>query len=229
MRSYVFFIILALIIAACAPSPEKQAAMTATSMTATAAAWTPTSSPTKSPTNTTTPTPTYTSTPTRIPTRTLLPTYTPSVTPTLDPNRFYASDGRFSMLFPTGWTAKEAGMQYPGLFANTDEKNSPNIIFYTDTSPFPVEFYAAGVQDSLGKNETSITTVSEDFPTTSGGYNYFRWEFKYREGGLPIHTVMYFFENGEWKLILSYSRLADQGTENDQLVETAVDSIQFSP
>jgi hypothetical protein len=81
--------------------------MTATAMTATTAAWTRT--PTATITRTSTPTPTTTNnpTPTFTPTTTATANSTPSPSPTHDPNRFYASAGRFSMMLPTGWNIVE--------------------------------------------------------------------------------------------------------------------------
>jgi len=220
-----FFILLA----ACSPSPEQQVAMTATAMTATAAAWTPTPTATNTPTSTPTPTPTATPTATPSPTPTDTPTSTPSPTPTHDPDRFYSSDDRFSLVYPTGWKAEDVGLDYLALLGEMTGTYNPNIIFYTDNSSFPIEWYAAGVQDSLAERLDNLTTVSEEFPTTSSGKNYFRWELNFYQNGIPIHAVQYFFENGDWKLIIAYSRLRDQGAENDALVEAAIDTLQFGP
>lgn len=86
MKKQVTALLIALfILTACGPSPEEQATLTATSITATAAAWTktPTSTFTPSPTSTFTPTATFTLTPsiTPSPTITATPTFAfPSVT-----------------------------------------------------------------------------------------------------------------------------------------------------
>ena len=69
------------ILSACGPSPEEQAAMTATSITATAAAWTETPTLTSTPTITPTPTVTLTPSMTPSPTITATPTFAfPTVT-----------------------------------------------------------------------------------------------------------------------------------------------------
>jgi hypothetical protein len=89
-------IILLVILSACAPSPETQATMMATAITATAAAW----SKTPSPTATFTPTETPTITPT--PTITLTPSVTPS--PTITPTPTFA--------FPSVTVNKQAHCRY---------------------------------------------------------------------------------------------------------------------
>jgi len=80
-------ILFLLVLTACGPSPEMQATMTTTAITATAAAWTETPSPTATftptVTSTITLTPTFTTTPSITPTATITPTPTfafPSVT-----------------------------------------------------------------------------------------------------------------------------------------------------
>jgi hypothetical protein len=67
-------------LAGCGPSLELRSTLTATIQTATAAAWTPTSTPTQTSTPTSSASPTSTSTPTATATPTL--TSTPSITPT---------------------------------------------------------------------------------------------------------------------------------------------------
>jgi hypothetical protein len=217
------------LIAACGPSPEQRAEMTATAMTATASAWTSTPTATNTATSTPTLKPTDTPTATPSPTPTDTHTSTPTPTPTHDPGRFYASDDSFSLVYPTGWREEDVGMEYPALIAGMMGENKPNIIFYTDTSSFPVEWYAAGVQDSLAERLDNLSTISEDFLITSSGKNYFRWAMNFYQNGVSVHAVQYFFENGDWKLIIAYSRLKDQGVENDALVEAAIDTVQFGP
>ncbi len=216
-----------LLLSACGPSAEQQSAMTATAETATAAAWTPTPTNTATPTITPTATPTLTPTATNTPRPTNTPAFTPSPTSTQDPNRFYAADGTFSIMIPPGWEVVDAGMDYPNLVADPDVSGSPGIFFFTAESDFPVEWWAAGVQDSMAQRLDVLNTISEDFLTTADGRNYFRWEFESTQSGISTHSVCYFFENGSWKLVISYSRLAGRDSETDAVVEQAITTLQF--
>ena len=76
MKIYRMLIPLAILLAACAPSPEEQATLVAQALTGTAVSWTKTPTPTL----TFTPTETMTSTPTFTPTITLTPSITPTPT-----------------------------------------------------------------------------------------------------------------------------------------------------
>ncbi|WKZ49123.1 MAG: fibronectin type III domain-containing protein [Anaerolineales bacterium] len=85
MKTISFLLTVAFFLSACGASPEEQATLTATSLTATAAAWTDTPTPTFTPTETFTPTATFT------PTITLTPTITPTSTVTATPTFSFPS------------------------------------------------------------------------------------------------------------------------------------------
>jgi len=78
MKIYRFVFLVVILLSACSPSPEEQAAMTSTALTATAALWidTPTASLTFTPTFTETLPPTLTLTPSITPSPTITPTPT---------------------------------------------------------------------------------------------------------------------------------------------------------
>ncbi len=87
-----------ILLSACAPSPEQQATLVATALTATADTWTKTPTPTLTFTPTATSTPTFT----LVPTDTLTPSITPS--PTISPTPTFA--------FPTVTVNKQAHCRY---------------------------------------------------------------------------------------------------------------------
>ena len=223
------------LLAACGPSPEAQATQTAAVITATAAAFTATFTPTatSTPTLTATPTPTATSTPTvtQTPTATATPTPTKTATPTQtpDPNRVYGPNGAYSIIPPEGWELAEIDGTDPALIgpyiASCD--CSVNVRFLQESSPFPVAMYSAFIQDSMKENLPDLNQISEDFGKTAAGLDYFRWEFKSTQSGKLIHQVVFFFESGDWKLIIIYSRPEIYASENDSLVEQALQSLEF--
>ena len=75
--------------------------------------------------------------------------------------------------------------------------------------------------------QENLTTISEDFLVTSEGKDYFRWEFTYTQLGKKVHQVVYFFESGDWTLIIAYTRLADQASEYDALVEESMKTVRY--
>lgn len=201
--------------------------MTAAAQTAIAQAWTLTPSPTPTSTTPPTSTPTDTPTPTLSPGATRRPTATPTLSPTPEPGRYYALDHSFSLLIPGGWQAKDVGLDEPGLFAPSLGDFSPNLIFIQERSIFPVYFYAAMVQDSLAQSLTDLKQVSEDYLTTAEGQDYFRWEMENTVEGVVYRQVLYFFESGDWKLVITYTRPTAEGMELDQLVEEAINTLRY--
>jgi len=93
--SFISLLLFVFLLSACGPSPEQQSTLTATAMTATAAAWTrtPTFTQTFTLTSSSTPTLTYTPTSTYTPTASSTPTAsntpTASTTPTITPTPTY--------------------------------------------------------------------------------------------------------------------------------------------
>jgi hypothetical protein len=215
--SSVFFIIF---LAACGPSKEVQATLTASAVTATAAAWTLTPTITA----TTTPSPTPTSTPTLTPS----PTATLTFTPTPEVGRFTVKDGSISFVPPPGWKPRDIGLDYPGLFAAAVGAAEPGLTFFRVEVAFPMAFYSAVFQDSLREKYKTIKTTREDFLSTSAGSEYFRWEFEQVINGRKYHEVLYFFEAGDKKLIVTYTRAVDRGQEYDAQVDEAMNTMHFS-
>ncbi len=201
-----FAFLFVLMLAACGPSPELQATQTATALTATAAAWTPTS------------------TPTRRPTATRLPTSTPMSES--DMGRYTALDGSYSLIPPEGWQPRNVGTDYPALAGPEVGGYTVNLSFYFEQSTEPEGFYSAMMQDWLIGEIPELNAISEEFLVNGEGESYLRWEVEYSLEGQAFHQVYYFFEAGNWKLTVVYSRLQDQGAENDALVDAAIDTLQ---
>ncbi len=229
MKHIISSLCMILLLAACGPSAEEKAMMTATAMTATAASWTRTPTPTSTPTLTPTPTPTETPTPTLTPTPTRTATPTASSTPTRDPNRYYASDDSFSLMIPEGWETQDTGLGLSALVGSVAGDFNPSMIFYTETSELPLAMYADLFQNTIKALNLNLTTISEDFLTTTSGLEYFRWEFEEDFLGMLNHNILYFFESGDMKLVVSYFRSNEAGAENDALVEEAINTLRFGP
>jgi hypothetical protein len=84
MKIYRIIILFVIVLSACAPSPEQQATLVSTALTATADSWTETPTPTSTLTPTETLIPTFTLTPTETLTPTITFTPTITATPTFD-------------------------------------------------------------------------------------------------------------------------------------------------
>ena len=204
--------------------------MIATALTATAAAWTvtPTTTPTATVTDTPTPTPTDTPTPTQTYTATPTPTWTATPTQTTEPNRYTATDGSFSFIPPQGWQPVEFGLAYPAFIGPTLGNFALNLVFMQESSPWPLAMYTAFLQDSVIAIFADYTQISEDFLNTIEGREFFSWEITNTQQGRLFHQVLYCFESGDWKLVITYTRLDNQGAEYDEIVDEAMRTVRFT-
>jgi hypothetical protein len=119
------------------------------------------------------------------------------------------------------------GLTYSALLGPKVGDFAVNLVFIQEESPFPVAFYSAVVQDSLIGGLQDPKQIQEDFLLTDEGKDYFRWEITHVQQGVTYHQVLYFFESGDWKLVITYTRLNDQGAENDALVEAAMKTVRY--
>lgn len=204
---------LIMLLTACGPSPEEQATMTATAITATAAAWTATPSMTM--------TATITATPTRIPTKTSTPTNTP------DLNRYFAPDNSFSLVPPAGWQVVDEGGIYPVIVGPKIGNLDARLSFHQEENPFMLAMYTAFFQDALVPRLDNYSLLGELFCTTNGGKDCFIWEFSNTYSGVGTHQTLYFYESGSWKLVITYLRPINQGSEYDTEVAEAMMTLIF--
>ena len=228
IRACLLYVLVILLLAACGPSPQQQAAMLAGTMTAIVTAWTPTP-PTPSATMTPSPTPTHTPAPTLTPTPTLVPTGTSTPTQTPDPRYYFAPDRSYALIPPEGWRAVDIGLPYPALVGPMLGNTPVGLNFFEESSKLPLGMYSAMVQDSVTGKMHSYSQVSEDFLTTDDGKDYFRWEFTNKENGTAVRSIVYFFDSGDNKLTIAYARPNNRGAKYDALVEEAMKTVRFPP
>lgn len=99
----------------------------------------------------------------------------------------------------------------------TQEQNSDWLAMYT-------AFY----QDDFIELLPNYVPISEDFPTTDDGQTYFIWTFEDDRSGIESYRAMYFYDAGDWKLIMMYQRLRSIGPEFDAVVDAAMKTVQYA-
>jgi len=119
------------------------------------------------------------------------------------------------------------GKKYPSFFGPQLGTTMLTLNFYQEEVEFPLAFYTAIFQDSFSQEIADFDTISEEFLATSEGLEYFRWEFEAIIDGKSVHHIFCFFESGDWKLIISYTRLRSLGAEYDALVDEAMQTVRF--
>lgn len=92
---------------------------------------------------------------------------------------------------------------------------------------FPMAFSTAMVQEELTEALQGYKQIREDFLVTNEGEDYFRWEYGHQIDETRAHQVMYFFESGNWLLIITYSRPQAAGSDYDSLVDEAMKTVRY--
>ncbi|NJD57938.1 MAG: hypothetical protein C3F13_09115 [Anaerolineales bacterium] len=165
-------------------------------------------------------------TPTPTPTETPTPTATRTPAPTQDPNRYYASDGSFTMIIPDGWVLQHSGGKYDNLIDPRVEEK-PIIGFATQEIDVSLSEYSSLVQAAVKKKYTDLTAISYDSLVTQNGNPYIRWVIGYPSS--KEKSTYYFFENNGMKLQINYVRGDQMGAEYDVLVQEAINTLSFNP
>ena len=118
-------------------------------------------------------------------------------------------------------------MQYPALVGPQLGSSAANLLFVQEEAAFPVESYAAAVQDQLVAALPEIEPIREDFLITDDGHAYYRWEIANTQNNREIRQVLYFYGPGDWKLVITYTRPLNAGEENDRLVDAAMQTVRY--
>jgi hypothetical protein len=223
----VLVIFLLFVPAACQPSPDQHAAAVATALTATARVWTATPLPTNTPLPSSTPTATLTPTPSPTGTPTQIPTATVTLAPTHDPGRYYSNDGLFSLVIEDSWQEQDLGLKYPALVLEIANDFASTLLFVTEEAPYYLEDYSDMMKITMLSVYSGIEEVSQEYLTTDAGMKYYRWEYTNLFNNVDAHQVLYVFEDGDLKLIGTYTRLNSPNPELDEQVEAALNTLRF--
>ncbi len=220
-----------LTLAACGPSPEQQAAMTSTAMTALAALWTatPTITPTATDTPTIIPSPTQTATPNP----TMTPTITPTPTATHDPNRYYAPDNSFSLVPPPNWQPVDLGLQYPVLMGPKIGNDTLKLVFAEEKSPYINAWdqeisYEASIKKLLG-NVTEISAKWEHPEDQESLYGYYRWEIEATQNNTLVHQIIGFYPGNYLLMAITFQRPQAADGKYDALADAAMKTALLHP
>jgi hypothetical protein len=119
------------------------------------------------------------------------------------------------------------GLKYLALIGSQIENINQNLLFIPEVTDLPMEVYAAAVQDNIKASMSDLTSLTEEFLTTSSGIDYFRWVIERTQNNIEVRQVIYVVANGDWKLSIIYTRQAGAAPEQDAVIDVAIDTLQF--
>lgn len=181
------------------------------------ATWTPTPSST-TPTPTSTNTPDSTSTPT--------PQSADAPTPVPD-GRHVESEGGFSYVPPSGWQVVEwPGLEYQIAIGAPIEDFAPNLNFVDEAFSGSLDDYVVATIEILKEVLQARIISQEDFFTDEGERGV-KVVTENTQHDAEFYQVFYIFDAGEKKIVATYTRPADQGQENDALVDQSMKTFRI--
>lgn len=223
MKKLLFLVVFLLLAACAAPqasqpaSPQPQA--TAVSATLTPA-FTATAQPTATPTATQTPAPTET------------PTTQP--TPTVDPEsrRYTDETSSFSLVPPADWTHQyfrlpDTQIDTDGWYPATADPAKINMGVLLVTKGFDIRQIKNDWAANLQNSTPDYAEVREDTLQTNGGLTYLRWEITYTLQNQPQRLVYSFYSSQQMSLIVIYQRPPDEGSEYDLAVDESFKTVKL--
>lgn len=119
------------------------------------------------------------------------------------------------------------GLEYPILIGPSVGGFTPNLVIVQEEVNFPMAFYSAVIQDSFAEIFQDLTSIREDFLSTEEGKDYFRWEVTNVQQGELLRQIFYFFESGDWKLMVTFTRPNNAGAAYDELIDEVMQTVKY--
>jgi len=164
-----------------------------------------------------TPTPTSTNTPDS------------TLTPTLVPDgRHVESEGGFSYVPPSGWQVTEwPGLKYKIASGAPIGDFAPNLNFVDEAFSGSLDDYVAANIATVKEAFQDVRVISQEDFFTDEGERGVKVVIENTQHDTEFYQAFYIFDAGEKKIAATYTRLADQGQENDALVDQSMRTFRI--
>lgn len=157
---------------------------------------------------------------------TAAPTARPAASPT--PGRYIEATGGFSYFPPSGWRVAElAGLQYKIAVGPTSDDFSPNLVIVSEANTGTLAEYLTANKTAMAGVFSELEFLSEAEFLPAEGEAGIKLVFESQQNNQMLHQVVYFFDAGESKVIVTYTRLVAQGETNDALVDESMRTFRF--
>jgi hypothetical protein len=131
-------------------------------------------------------------------------------------------------VLPDGWEALPVSGKFL-MFGGPRVGDSRVMIIVTqEQNSNMLEMYTAFYQDDFIAILTNYKQISEDFLNADDGSIYFKWVFEDDRLGIESYRTIYFYDAGDWKLLMMYQRLRSVGPEFDAAVDAAMKTVQYA-
>ncbi|MBI5950926.1 MAG: hypothetical protein HY865_04665 [Chloroflexi bacterium] len=159
---------------------------------------------------------------------TLDKTVTPTPAASVTGERHVESEGGFSYLPPSDWQIVEfPGMKYKGAWGKETAGFSPSLKFHSETYAGPLDDYISDNLELIKRVFSDVMIISQENFKTNDGENAIKVIAEDTQAEQRLHQIFYYLAAGDEKFIITYTRLAEAGEENDILVDESIKTFQF--
>ncbi len=150
-------------------------------------------------------------------------------TPTLElGQRYIESEGGFSYIPPSGWEVVEfPGLKYKIARGVPTGDFAPNINFVDEAFSGSLDDYVTASLNAISQFFKDEYFISQEEFMTNEGQRSVKVIIENTQNGIELIQVFYFFDAGTKKFVVTYSRSADNGQENDILVDQSMKTFRI--
>ncbi|MBN1977869.1 MAG: hypothetical protein JW918_10740 [Anaerolineae bacterium] len=179
------------------------------------------------PTNPPTWTPTPTSASTPVPTLTPSPQAIDAQTP-VPGERHVESEGGFSYVPPSGWQVVDApGLKYKVARGTPTGDFTPNLNVVDEPFSGSLDDFVTASLASFKEFLKDVRIVSQEDFVTDEGERGVKVVIEDTQQDVELYQVFYIFDAGAKKIMVTYTRLADQGQDNDDSVDQSMRTFRL--
>lgn len=142
--------------------------------------------------------------------------------------RYADAAGGFSYRPPAGWEVKELpGIKYKLAFGpQIGENFTVNINVVDETYEGSLDDYVSANLSAMGQAFTDFKLVNQEDFSTDQGERGIKISQENVQSEQRLRQHQYFFESGNRKYVVTYTRLVDKGGEFDSLVDLSMKTFQ---
>jgi len=151
--------------------------------------------------------------------------------PAQEAGRIYEPDGGFSYVPPEGWVVSEVpDFEYRVASGSQVGGFIPNLYFFVNQSHSgSLDEYVTESLTHYSATMNDLEIISQADFLTDKGERGVKVIMESTKQNWRLHLSEYFFAAGAYKFVATYTRLSNQGNNNDPLVDQSMQTFQPDP
>ena len=137
-------------------------------------------------------------------------------------------EGDFSYIPPSDWQIVEfPGAKYKMVKGKEEAGFSPNLNFVDETYTGSLDSYVSANLEAINNYFVNVNIISQENFKTNDGEIIIKVVTENTQNEKRLHQTFYFFDGGNKKFVITYTRLPDTGEEYDILIDQSVKTFRI--